>query len=176
MEFKIQEIVGKKSSFKLSQLDDQEIFLEPATAGRLLKITKSLGEVGYLIGTPSSENLSKLCMYLLAPESMGHLKKREVKLIDLEGNETNEFIGGSQLLLSLINGVEEQMDIYTSILISLGWKKEDSIKLVQEHKDMINGKVKEMVEQDEKKKARYLDGMKSSTISQVNTDGQQNAS
>lgn len=156
MSFKISDIVGKRSSFTLQQLNVNgvpiEIFVEPCTAGRLLGIHAALGDIENLLATPSAMNICKIATYLLADESREHFLKRPCKIYDLDGGVTSENIGGWKLLMNLLNGVDEQLSIYVCILQSFGWSKEKSDKMAQEYKDAINGIIKERMEEPEKKK------------------------
>lgn len=152
MTFKIQDIFAKRSSFKLSQIGDKEIFLNPATAGKVLTIQEKIGSIEELLGKPSAENLSKLVVLLIAAESRPLLEIKDVEVFQLDGTVTHEQKGGYLLLMDLINGIDEQLSIYVAILIALGWDEKNAIKLADSYRDDINKILKETIDIEVKKK------------------------
>lgn len=148
---KIQNLIPKKSSFRLSAID-ADIELLPCTARRMVKMAEVLGgEIEQMLAMPNADNVSKMAIMLMAPESMEHFKKQKVTLIDLEGNIEESEIGGAALLMNLIYGVSEQFSIYIAILESLGWPKEKAEDQAQRYIDAVNGIVEKKIEDSKKK-------------------------
>ena len=156
--FKITDLAPQKASFYLSILD-KSFFIRPCTPKDLIDLKEKGIDVEKVIQNPISEDLCKIVLYLMEYESAKDFKKVTVKTIDIEsGEEVIEEIGGYNLLLKCVSNVKEQMEMFFSLLLSMGFSNEQIEELKKETYDSINSidaseKVKKKVKATKKKKA-----------------------
>ena len=156
--FKITDLAPQKASFYLSILD-KSFSIRPCTPKDLIDLKEKGIDVEKVIQNPISEDLCRIVLYLMEYESAKDFKKVTVKTIDIEsGEEVIEEIGGYNLLLKCVSNVKEQMEMFFSLLLSMGFSNEQIEELRKETYDSINSidaseKVKKKVKATKKKKA-----------------------
>ena len=151
--FDIGDLVPVRSSFTLAQFGDEEFYLEPCTGGKLIEISKTIGNIDRILSVPSAENISKLALMLMNYESSVHFKVQQVKKVDvLTGEESTEKIGGYKLLAACIRGMKEQFAIYKAILLSVGYEESMAEELVGELKKSIEDAVSHAGKEEDLKK------------------------
>jgi hypothetical protein len=146
-------LMPTKSTFKLTQFGDFEFALKPCTGGLLVSLSTDVGDIEKLLSMPSAENVSKIAMGLMEYESAVKFKAQEVKIINpLTGEDTVKKMGGYELLMNSIQGINEQYNIYGAILQSMGYGKKESDDMVKKLKDGINKVINNHAEKEVKKK------------------------
>ncbi len=156
--FKITDLTPKKASFYLSILD-KSFSIRPCTPKDLIDLKDKGIDAEKVIQNPISEDLCKIVLYLMEYESAKDFKKVTVKTIDIEsGEEVIEEIGGYNLLLKCVSNVTEQMEMFFSLLLSMGFSDDQIKELKKETYNSINGidtneKVKKKAKTVRKKKA-----------------------
>ena len=154
-EINLENLIPSSVSFKLKQFDDFEFKLEPCTGGKLIEMSKKIGDVEKLLSIPNAENVSKISIMLMEYESALKFKKQKIKKIDvLTGDEETLEIGGYELLMNCIRGIDEQFAIYSAILQSLGYDKKKAESVVRKFKDGINKVVNDQTNEGSKKKTK----------------------
>ena len=138
--FKITDLVPKKSEFHLSLLD-KSFCLRPCTPKDIVDLSSKGIDVEKVLQNPISEDLCKLALYLMEYDSAKEFKKVKVKTIDVEtGEEKIEDLGGFNLLLKCIASVTEQMELFFCVLLSMGFSEKQVSALKQETLDSLNSK------------------------------------
>lgn len=151
-EVKLEELLPTGSIFNLKRFNDFEFLVQPCTTGKLMDMTKRLGDIEKLLTIPSAENVSKIAMMLLDYDSAIKFKKQTVKIIDvMTGDETETEIGGYKILMHSIEGIKEQYSIYKCILLSLGYGENKASNIINELLESMNKSVNETIEKIEKK-------------------------
>ena len=156
--FKITDLVPTRSEFHLRILE-KSFFLRPCTPKDIIDLSKKGIDVEKVLQNPISEELCKVVLYLMEYESAKEFKKVLVKTIDVDtGEEKVEEMGGFNLLMKCIASVKEQMEMFFSVLISMGFSDDNVNSLRKETLDSINSKdfdkkVKKKAKPTKKKKA-----------------------
>lgn len=157
-EIKLEELLPISSTFSLKRFDDFEFLIQPCTTGKLMDMTKRLGDIEKLLTIPSAENISKIAMMLLDYDSAVKFKKQKVKIIDvMSGDEVETEVGGYKILMHSIEGIKEQYSIYRCILLSLGYGKEKTDGIIKELISSMNKNVNETIQSIEKKSKKIAE-------------------
>jgi len=157
-DFKITDLVPKRSEFELSILE-KTFFLRPCTPKDIIDLSKKGIDVEKVLQNPISEDLCKIVLYLMEYDSAVEFKKVKVKTIDIEtGEEQVENLGGYNLLLKCVASIKEQMELFFSVLISMGFSEENVSILRKETMSSLNStefdkKIKKKAKPTKKKKA-----------------------
>ena len=157
-DFKITDLVPKRSEFELSILE-KTFFLRPCTPKDIIDLSKKGIDVEKVLQNPISEDLCKIVLYLMEYDSAVEFKKVKVKTIDIEtGEEQVENLGGYNLLLKCVASIKEQMELFFSVLISMGFSEENVSILRKETMSSLNStefdkKIKKKAKPIKKKKA-----------------------
>jgi hypothetical protein len=157
-DFKITDLVPKRSEFELSILE-KTFFLRPCTPKDIIDLSKKGIDVTKVLQNPISEDLCKIVLYLMEYDSAVEFKKVKVKTIDIDtGEEQVENLGGYNLLLKCVASIKEQMELFFSVLISMGFSKENVSILRKETMSSLNStefdkKIKKKAKLTKKKKA-----------------------
>jgi len=156
--FKITDLIPKRTEFYLRILE-KSFFLRPCTPKDIIDLKNKGLDVEKILQNPISEDLCKIVLYLMEYESAVDFKKVTVKTIDVEtGEEKIEDLGGYNLLLKCISNVKEQMEMFFSLLGSMGFTDEQVKNLRRETLESINSvdfdkKLKKKAKPIKKKKA-----------------------
>jgi hypothetical protein len=151
----LEDLVPQASSFKLTQFPKMTFKLPPCTGGKVIEMSKKIGNVEKLLSMPNAENIAKLAMMLMDFESASLFKKQVIKTIDaMTGEEDQKEVGGYHLLALAMRGMNEQYDIYRAILEAMGYGKERSAKIVKDLKVGIQKIVDGEMNRDTKKKTK----------------------
>ena len=126
-DYKITDLIPKEASFYLT-IPDKTYHLRPCTPSDLINLTKMGLDVDKIILNPISAEVCKIVLYLMKFEDAKEFKAKEVKTINIDtGDEEVSNVGGYNLLLKFISSVKEQMEMFFTLLISMGFDN-DSIE------------------------------------------------
>lgn len=123
----------QESSFKLQKYD--EIFkLNPITLADEAWLLETYGQEG-VSAIFTEMNLPEICRVvfrLMSLDSKRAFKKKEVTLIDEEGNETTGELGGLDLFMAMMSGNDDKVAVINALIENIGASrpevKEDSKK------------------------------------------------
>jgi len=157
-DFKITDLMPKRSEFHLRILE-KDFFIRPCTPKDIIDLKDKGLDVEKVLSNPISEDLCKVVLYLMEYESAKEFKKVTVRTIDVEtGEEKIEDLGGYNLLLKCIGSVAEQMEMFFSLLSSMGFNDKQVESLRKETLNSIDSKgfdkqIKKKAKPIKKKKA-----------------------
>ena len=119
--FKVTDLLPKKADFYLS-IPDRKFTLRPCTPKDLIDLKDRGLDVEDVLKNPISAEVCKVILFLMDFEDAQFFMKKELKTIDIDtGDIQIEDVGGYNLLLRFVASVKEQMEMFFSMLISMGF-------------------------------------------------------
>lgn len=131
-DIKLENLIPSPSTFDLEKFPDMTFNLKPCTGEKYIEMAKELGDLESVIATPSAENISKLAMILMSPDSAEKLKEQKVRVIDINGKVKKIKMGGYILLMYLITSIDEQYKIYGAVLKAFGYSEKITKEIIKE--------------------------------------------
>jgi len=165
LDFKdLSELIPESAEFKL-RITGKIYHLRPVTLADESWMAKTFGKEVDKIVDMSPVTLSRVVFRLMTEESKKDFLEKDVTFIDESGHEIHQKLGGSELLLHCISGVNEKIEVMQAFLQTLGISRpmQDEIIKEEEKKNQVN-------------QSKTSIGGKLSTSSAQNMDGLQNIS
>lgn len=115
-------LIPKETSFKLRQVEDQVFHMRPINLQDEIWLAETYpgDEIEKIFTQMDIKEISRVVFRLLKPEDKKFFAKREVEIIDEDGESETVEIGGVVLLQSLISGWEEKGMILETLLENIG--------------------------------------------------------
>ena len=134
------EISPKKSSFKL-KLFEKKFLLRSITLEDEIWLKQEYGDKANDVFNQNNPDFKEICRiaYRLLLDKK-EFKVRPVKLIDEQGNETAENIGGLNLFYKCITCFEDKIAVTIALVETMGVSR----KVFDEVRDMIDGDKKKV--------------------------------
>jgi hypothetical protein len=141
--FKVTDLLPKKADFYLS-IPDKTFTLRPCTPKDLIDLKGKGLDVENILKNPISADVCKVILFLMEFEDAQFFMKKELKTVDIEtGDVQVEDVGGYNLLLKFVASIKEQMEMFFSMLVCMGF---DQLSLNEMKKQVYE------TELDDKKK------------------------
>ena len=119
--FKVTDLLPKKADFYLS-IPDKTFTLRPCTPKDLIDLKDKGLDVENILKNPISADVCKVILFLMEFEDAQFFMKKELKTVDIEtGDVQVEDVGGYNLLLKFVASIKEQMEMFFSMLVCMGF-------------------------------------------------------
>ena len=147
--FKITDLMPKKATFNLS-IPDKSYSLRPCTPKDLIDLKEIGIDVEKVVMNPISADICKIVLFLMEFDDAKEFKRKTVKTINIDtGEEEVEEVGGFNLLLKFVANLKEQMEMFFSLLRSLGFEE----KAIDELKEKMDSEI-DIDKKENKKKVK----------------------
>ena len=114
-------LVPRESRFKLNQVKDRDFTMRPINLADELWMEEEFGErLGKIFEEINIKEISRIVFRLLVDDDKKFFKKREVKIVNEEGDEDKIELGGVNLLRALISGISDKTGLLESLLENIG--------------------------------------------------------
>lgn len=161
-EIKLEDIIPQGSSFTLKRTE-KTYYLKPVSLADELWISQTFGDqLQEIMSQVKMKEICRIVFRLLEDDSKQEFRAKDVELINEEGESMTVRLGGAELLMCLVSGYGEKIQIIEALMDTLGASRPVRDKLTK-------------AEEDQKKSQKPI-GQKSSTSSQPSTDGPQKKS
>ena len=148
--FKVTDLLPKRADFYLS-IPDRKFTLRPCTPKDLIDLKDKGLDVENILKNPISADVCKVILFLMEFEDAQFFMKKELRTVDIEtGDVQVEDVGGYNLLLKFVASIKEQMEMFFSMLVCMGF---DQLALDKMKKQVYETEVddKKKVTLDKKK-------------------------
>lgn len=115
-------LIPKETRFKLRQSGDEEFVMRPINLQDEIWLSEEYPgeEIGKVFEEINIKEISRIVFRLLDSESKKFFKKREVEIVDEDGDSESMELGGVALLQSLVSGWDEKAMLMEKLLENIG--------------------------------------------------------
>lgn len=143
----LSKLIPKETKFTLRQVPDAEFKMRPINLRDEIWLKDTYGEDGIkeVFENVNIQEICRIIFRLLDEESKKFFQKQDVNIIDENGEQITETLGGVQLLYSLISGWDEKIKLLNKLLENIGISRgedmdedspsEDKKKVNQNHQN-----------------------------------------
>ncbi len=131
MKMNLEDFSPEPGSFHLKAMN-KTYTLNPVSLGDEAWLKAQFGkEIEKVLSEIQMEAIARIVFHQLPAEEKQDFKMREVTVINEEGFETQEQMGGVNLLKHVIVGIEEKLAVFNALLKTIGMSRlaEENIKL-----------------------------------------------